>query len=62
MDRKLLESMKLDRRLIRRRNWIHPDELKREIDALPDVAHKVAPVEDDEPTSDARETESSVSD
>ncbi len=62
MDRKLLESMKLDRRLIRRRNWIHPDELKREIDALPDVAHKVAPVAEEEPTADAPDTESPASD
>ncbi len=37
--------MRLDRRLIRRRNWIPQKQLQRELDALPDVADKVAPIE-----------------
>jgi hypothetical protein len=41
-----MEKLKLDRRLIRRRNWISPEELQRELDALPDVSHKVATVEE----------------
>ncbi len=45
MDRNSLERMRLDRRLIRRRNWIPANELRRELDALPDVTDKVAPIE-----------------
>ncbi len=37
--------MRLDRRLIRRRNWIPQKQLQRELDALPDVADKAAPIE-----------------
>ena len=59
MDRKSLEWLKLDRRLIRRRNWISSKELRRELDALPDVADKAAPIEvgegesEEEPTASA---------
>ena len=53
MDRKSLERLKLDRRLIRRRNWISSDELRRELDALPDVADKAAPIEVDGETTKA---------
>jgi hypothetical protein len=56
MDRDSLEKLRLDRRLIRRRGWIAPDDLDREIDSLPDVAHKIAPSEKaestDSPSSD----------
>ena len=45
MDRKSLDRIRLDRRLIRRRNWIPANELSRELDALPDVTDKVAPAE-----------------
>ncbi len=45
MDRKSLDRIRLDRRLIRRRNWIPANELSRELDALPDVTDKVAPIE-----------------
>ena len=56
MDRKSLERLKFDWRLIRRRNWISSDELRRELDALPDVADKVAPIEtaDSSPTQVCR--------
>jgi hypothetical protein len=33
-------NLRLDRRLIRRRDWIDPEELERELEALPDVAEK----------------------
>ncbi len=33
-------NLRIDRRLIRRRGWIPPEELERELDALPDVADK----------------------
>lgn len=46
MDRKSLERLRLDRRLISRPGWIKPRELERELAALPDVAHKVAPPEE----------------
>ena len=43
MDRESMEQLRLDRRLIRRRAWISPEELERELEKLPDVSHKVAP-------------------
>jgi hypothetical protein len=46
MDRESMERLRLDRRLIRRRSWISPQELERELAAIPDAAHKVA-VEDE---------------
>ena len=58
MDRKSLERLKLDWRLIRRRNWISSDELRRELDALPDVADKVAPIEVDDGESQEEPTAS----
>ncbi len=48
MDRNSIERMRLDRRLIRRRNWIPQKQLQRELDALPDVADKVAPIESED--------------
>lgn len=42
MDRETISKLRLDRRLIRRRGWISPDDLEREIEALPDVANKIA--------------------
>ncbi len=45
MDRKSTEKLRLDRRLIGRKNGITPKEHEREIQALPDVSHKIAEVE-----------------
>ena len=42
-------SLKLDRRLLRRRGWIDPGELERELEALPDVSDKIQPPDADEP-------------
>jgi hypothetical protein len=58
VDRKSLERMKFDRRLIRRRNWISSDDLRRELDSLPDVAEKAAPIEMDEAESEEEPTAS----
>ncbi len=58
MDLKSLERLKLDWRLIRRRNWISSDELRQKLDALPDVADKVAPIEEDEGESKEEPTAS----
>ena len=44
MDRESMRRLRLDRRLIGRRGWISEEELERELSALPDVSHKIAPV------------------
>lgn len=41
MDRRSLERLRLDRRLIRRRGWISKQELSAELESLPDAADKV---------------------
>jgi hypothetical protein len=46
MDRESLQGLRLDRRLIGRRNWIDPEELERELEELPDVSDKVNPSEE----------------
>ena len=46
MDRKSTEKLRLDRRLLGRKNWIAPKDLEREMEALPDVSHKIAEVEE----------------
>lgn len=46
-----LRKLRLDRRLIDRRGWIAPQELQRELAALPDVSSKVAPTEDAAPAA-----------
>jgi hypothetical protein len=48
MDRETISKLRLDKRLIHRRGWISPDDLDREIEALPDVADKIAQQGDDE--------------
>lgn len=37
-----LAPLRLDRRAVRRRGWISPEELSRELASLPDVASKIA--------------------
>ena len=41
-----LRKLRLDRRLMDRRGWIAPQEMERELAALPDVSGKIAPIED----------------
>lgn len=53
MDRKSNENMRMDRRLIGRKNWTAPKEVEREIEALPDVSHKIAVVEEESESTDA---------
>jgi hypothetical protein len=36
-------NLKFDRRLLRRRGWIDPEELGKALADLPDVSHKAAP-------------------
>jgi hypothetical protein len=45
MDRESMVRLRLDRRLIRRRGWIAPEELAKELEKLPDVSGKIAPQE-----------------
>ena len=49
MDRDTTQRLRLDRRLIRRRGWISPDELERELAALPDAASKATALEESGP-------------
>ena len=44
MERESLRRLRLDRRLIQRPGWLPKEELERELAALPDVSHKIAPV------------------
>jgi hypothetical protein len=53
MERESMEQLKLDRRLIRRRAWISPEELERELAKLPDVSHKIAPPDEDDASREA---------
>jgi hypothetical protein len=53
MDRKSTDKLRLDRRLIRRKNWITSKELEREIEALPDTSHKIAEVEEESDPDDS---------
>jgi hypothetical protein len=51
MDRKAMQQLRLDKRLLRRPDWISREELERELDNLPDVSHKIAEPEPEEPGS-----------
>lgn len=49
-----LRNLRLDKRLLRRRGWLTPQELESELEQLPDVAAKaelVAPEEGESPQS-----------
>ena len=48
MNREATEKLRLDRRLIDRRDWISKAELEKGLEALPDVSHKIAPSEEEE--------------
>ena len=48
-----LASHRLDRRLLRRRNWVSAPELQKELNALPDVADKIRPEEEAAPPEDS---------
>ena len=50
MDRESMTRLRLDRRLIRRRGWISAEELERELEQLPDSAHK-STTGDEEPAA-----------
>ena len=45
MDRRSMQQLRLDRRLIRRPGWIAKEELEEALEKLPDVSGKAAPAE-----------------
>lgn len=51
-----LATHRLDRRLLRRRNWVTPKQLAKELDALPDVTEKIRPPEEAQEQSEEVET------
>lgn len=40
-------SLKFDRRLLRRRGWVDPEELEKELADLPDVSDKAQPQDEE---------------
>lgn len=52
MNRRAMEQLRLDRRLLRRQGWVSPEDLERELTTLPDVSDKIA-AQPDEGASDA---------
>ena len=55
MDRKALEKLRLDRRLIGRRGWIADEDVQEAIEKLPDAASKAETTEPgpEPPSSDS---------
>jgi len=55
MDRETISKLRLDKRLASRRGWISPDDLDRELEALPDTSSKIQAIEepDNEPAPEA---------
>ena len=47
-----LATHRLDRRLLRRRNWVTPKQLAKELEALPDVSDKIRPPEEEPEAGD----------
>jgi hypothetical protein len=41
MNRDSMKALRFDRRMLRRRGWITPEELEQQLTSLPDVADKV---------------------
>lgn len=48
MDKKSIDDIRFDRRMLRRRNWVKEEDLSRELDSLPDVSDKVERSEESE--------------
>jgi len=45
-------KLKFDRRLLRRRGWVDPEELEKELADLPDVSDKAQPLAEEEPSQE----------
>ena len=52
MNREAMEKLRLDRRLLHRPRWISKAELERELELLPDVSDKIAPLEEPDPLAE----------
>ena len=61
MNRESTEKLRLDRRLINRPGWISKAELEKNLEALPDVSDKIAPLEEAEEPSKAAPAEETLS-
>jgi hypothetical protein len=48
-------NLKFDRRLLRRRGWVDPKELEKELADLPDVSHKAVSQDSGEESSNGPE-------
>ena len=46
MEKKSIERLQFDRRLLGRRGWVAEQELQQKLDSLPDVSDKIAPPEE----------------
>ena len=53
-----MRNLRLDKRLLRRRGWVEPETLTRELDALPDVGDKADRIAVLESSEERRESES----
>ena len=53
MNREAMAKLRLDRRLFHRPRWISKAELDKELESLPDVSDKIAPLEEPELSSDS---------
>jgi len=49
------QKLKFDRRLLRRRGWVDPQELEKELADLPDVSDKAHSPADEEPAQEPEE-------
>ena len=58
MDGRSIQKLRLEKRLIRRRNWIAPKDLEKALNELPDVSHKIAEVDSDDDDRAAEEAPS----
>ena len=50
-----IRKLKFDRRLLRRRGWVDPKELEKELADLPDVSHKAHSPAEEEPAQESEE-------
>ncbi len=48
MEKRSIERLQFDRRLLGRRGWVTDQELQEKLDSLPDVSEKVAPFQEEE--------------
>ena len=62
MEQGSIAKLKFDNRLSRRKGWLSNEEEKTYLEALPDVADKIATPEDDEPEEVAEQVEAAPED